>query len=462
MANKIITPYILGVTLSIIFLILMPNFANNGVLDTNTCFTVAIYSLLLLTYQVITFRYMMPRHSVLIVVFLVLSYLFNLSQIVLFGFDYQISDTLLSLSVLNSSYSGEAVTVAFHSLIGVFIGILSYYFFKKPDNMEKKKKTYNTNLFIPLAFIIGILCDIFNNVITVLTFGYANIESSPILFVTRILSLFLLSAVVLYILNDKYTIKAKRTMLIIFVIFKLLCMLTGYRAYALISILLVTYVYFRYCTELKIKKKHFFLGIILVQILSSVLVSVRDMRQTSIDAAKVLETVFSFDKSIVFDMLAEFGITLNVLSKVINEMHGIGTGGGQLFTSIVSVVPGARNFFPDINFADQNMDEYLGIHGIGGSYIGDLVFDFGTNYIIIASIFAGIFFTYIFDKFEISLKNKDYIKASFWAPLIVEIIFCVRSSTYKLPRQIIWYFVIFTAIRIVTGCFREKRINNGF
>lgn len=441
----------------------MPDFANNGVLDTNACFTAFIYSLLLITYQLMTFRYMIPRHSVLIVVFLVLSYLFNLSQIVLFGFDYQISDTLSSLSILNSIYysCSEAISVAFQSLIGIFIGISSYYFLKKPDKMVEKKKTYNTNLFISLAFIIGFLCDIFNNVITVLTFGYANIESSPILFVTRILSLLLLSAVVLYLLNDKYTIKARRTMLIIFVIFKLLCILTGYRAYASISIFLVTYVYFRYCLKLKIKKKHFFLGLLLLQILSSVFVSVRDMRQTSVDAAKVLETVFSFDKSIVFDMLAEFGITLNVLNTVINEMHGIGTGGGQLFTSIVSVVPGAREFLPGINFADLNMDEYLGIHGIGGSYIGDLVFDFGTNYITIASIFAGLFFTHIFDKFEISLKNKEYIKASFWAPLIVEIIFCVRSSTYKLPRLIVWYFVVFTAIRIVTGCFRQKRIYNG-
>lgn len=452
--------YCAFVGISIMVLMLMPDFSGKGLFDTESTIKVTLYTIFLLAFQLFSFKFLLPSNSTLIVVFLVLSYLFNLSQIVLNAFDYELSDSLLSLSVLKSNYSGDAINVALKSIVGIYLSIITYYTFRRPES-KCIAYSYNTTAFICISFIIGLVCDVFNNVIAVLTFGYANTESTPLLFISRIFSLLLISSVIMYIMSDRYTKRSKRVLAIVFITYKLICMLTGYRAYALISIFLFLYVYFRCSAGFNIKKKHIFLGLLCTQVLSSVLVSVREMRQTSVDATIVIDNIFSFNNTIILDILAEFGITLNVISTVVGEMNGVGTGGDQVLSSFLSVIPGARLLFPNMDLSKMNMDEYLGIHGIGGSYIGDLVFDFGTEYITLVSIIFGLVYTYLFDKFELSLKKGNYMFAVFWAPLIVEMIFSIRSSTYKLPRLIIWYAIIFLTIRIISGCLKpiNRRIN---
>ena len=184
------------------------------------------------------------------------------------------------------------------------------------------------------------------------------------------------------------------------------------------------------------------------------MVAVRETRQTGVDLSVMAG--MGVANNPILDLLAEFGITLNVLIVDLRELAGRGMDGGQLYTSLLSIVPGASSLFPGVDFDGLTMDTALDLRGIGGSYVGDLLFDFGIKGIIWSSFVLGIFISWMFETFETAIENKRYALLAFLFPLTVDVVFCVRSSLAKMPREIVWYFFIFMALKIVLSKAPQK------
>lgn len=422
------------------FLFLLPALGA-GAVSIKWSLTVFIFCALLLAFQIISIRWFIPRQRLIFILFIILSYLFNISQVFLYGIGYELSENVGWASILKSNDVQDATIIAIKSIICFFWGGVTFFVFFNNSNSKKNFLETPGKLFVTVLLVVGFLCDVITNIYYPIAYGYAEGESSLLRTMLRLFGFLFSSAIVLK-LSDCSIPKERRKMILLFFIgYKLICMMTGYRAFSLINIAMAVYVYVRVTGGLKLTFKAVVLTIGAIVIGSALLVTVRNTRQTGVDLSSMAGIGVSGNP--IFDIIAEFGITLNVIIAALRDMNGIGVGGGQLFTSFLSIIPGASSLFPNVDFYGLTMDTALDIRGIGGSYIGDLVFDFGANGISVSSFILGIILTPLFESFERAIDQKRYVYMAFMFPMMVSFIYCVRSSLAKMPREFVWFFIIF-------------------
>ena len=146
--------------------------------------------------------------------------------------------------------------------------------------------------------------------------------------------------------------------------------------------------------------------------------------------------------------MAEFGGTQNVVCQVVSTFGGTAAGGKQLLGSILSIIPGISSIVT-MDFSKMSLESAMNSHAIGGTYIGDLLFDFGSPGLFWSAIILGIVFFEIYELYEKSIVRSNYFYVALLAPIIVDLIFCVRSSMAKMPRMTIWYLVLFLLLHLL-------------
>lgn len=452
--QRSLTPqYLLTSLFFIIILLLIPNICKSSDVSIKWSLFVLLFAAGVLVFQLVSLKWFSPQRRFVFPLFIILSYLFNISQVGLYGVGYELSDTVGWSSVFKSDDVQDATMVALESIVSLFWGGITYLvFFDKRKQFKHKETTGNA--FVKVALLLGFIADFFVSIYMPITVGYSNLESSLLLNILRLFSLLFSSAIALMITDDSLSVKKRKKILIFFVCFKLVCMLSGYRAFSLINIVLAIYLYHKTTNTIRFTFKTVLLLIAGAILGSALLVAVRETRQTGVDLSVMAG--MGVANNPILDLLAEFGITLNVLIVDLRELAGRGMDGGQLYTSLLSIVPGASSLFPGVDFDGLTMDTALDLRGIGGSYVGDLLFDFGIKGIIWSSFVLGIFISWMFETFETAIENKRYALLAFLFPLTVDVVFCVRSSLAKMPREIVWYFFIFMALKIVLSKAPQK------
>lgn len=414
---------------------------------------IAVYSFLILLFQLLALRYVLPPKTILMPAFLVLSYFFTISQVVLNAFGYQLPGSLEFASVFKQNNVAYATNVSIKGIATFFLGIVAYYTFlikkEKKDVVQTRRLRQPNIMFVFVVVALGFVFDLANTIYMGITLGYGEVEGNQITIILKILSLLLPSGIALLLTRETLSSSFKLNVLIVFVLYKFFCMFLGYRAYALINIILAIYLYSKLNNKLNFSIKKIltygFVGVFL----SIVLVTIKDYRKTGFDLDFIVERAGSSGFSSIFEVLAENGITLHVVCVVLDEMRGIGTGGGQLVASILSIVPGISSLLPSYKFEDMVMDSALSLRQAGGSYIADMIFDFGDPGYLVALFLLAILYCKIIGTFERSINNGRFIYVSVMFPIIVDMFFCIRSSLAKLPREIVWYFLIFYALWII-------------
>lgn len=220
-------------------------------------------------------------------------------------------------------------------------------------------------------------------------------------------------------------------------------MLTGYRAFALITMVLMFYLYTKTCYHFKLTFKTSILGLVAVFFGSALLASIRDTRNAGFDINEIYSLIADTEKNPLLNILAEFGITLNVMTELYSELHGVGTGGEQLLASIMSVVPGIRVLMPNVDFDSMTLDTALSMHHLGGSYTSDMLYDFGSAGFIPASFLLGMIYGKVYTSFEMFIKYKYYNHVAVMFPVMVDLFFTIRTSLARMPRTALWYFALF-------------------
>lgn len=447
--------------LSLLILMILPD-SKSQIASQDWCRQITYVVVSLLLYQLITLKWMMTEFRVLPLAFILVLYIFNFSQVALYGFDLEQVDRHEGFSsIFYFSNVPEAVDIALKSITGIYIALCFSLIFQATNNSkhieikERIVKVYRQPAVL-LIFIVGFIADIICNVFVVLTIGYAQIDNVPYLNIVRYFSLLLPSAVVLIISDPISSLKKKQIVFVSFIAYKVICMLGGYRAYAFISILLAFYVYYKICEPFRIRFKHIIIGLVVIQLGSGLLAGIRDTRQQGVNVQSVLASTFDLNNNAVFSLLSDFGVTLSIISTVLDATNGKPIQGSYLMGSLTTIIPGASSLVQNTGY--QNMEEELGLRNAGGSLIGDLVFDYGVDKILFTSIILGLLYGFIFEKFEQSIKNLSPFALAYLFPVLVDLIFCARSSLAKMPREIVWYFLLLGLFTIIIPR-RSVRIN---
>ena len=452
-AKRNIYKYVVFVVLSIFFVIMIPESTSA---TTGWCRSIALFLFVLFIFQVLSFRWVLGKQShVLPIIFLLILYIFNFPQIVLNGFNIDPSDeTNPAKMLVNSSMITTSVHVAITSIVGLFLGMTIFYIVRNKDFITRDisvVKEYSTVAILTI-FILGLIADIIANVVTVVLYGYSTdiVEGIPYMNIVRFFSLLLPSAVILSFTKHSYSLVSKRNILLLFVLYKFLCIMGGYRGFALINILLVLFSYYKLCSPFKIKSKHIIIGVILLVLGSGLMVGVRESRHEGVDIKMVVDAMFDFEHNAVLNLLYEFGGSINVVNVVLSEIGENSSKG--LLDSFLNIIPGTSSL--GLSSAENSMDSELGLRFLGGNLIADLLYGYGRNAMLISSFILGIIFAFFFEMFEKALEKRDPFILAYTFPIIVDLIFCSRSSITKMPREIVWFFLL---IFFLTAIFPRKK-----
>jgi hypothetical protein len=390
--------------------------------------------------------------------FLIFTYIFHFSHVLLLFFQYDFEPYYLRNLSINK-YGVEAflslLELAFWFSYAVFLGFLLSNMKNNTLDNKKIKANIETNNFhfilgiilIVLSFPIDFFYMFIGRLIQSIQGGYLAVHEYEINYILRLVSYLLLPGVFLVITSSNISRSIQKLILILLISYKVVSMMTGLRAYNLISIIIFLYYYFK-INNMKIKLKHVMILGLSMLVLGNLLVVIREMRHSGIAASLILSEIFNIDNNIIFNLMQEFGGTINMVGYVYNNISEP-SGGSQLISSIVSILPRVSTIFNYVNWSSMSIVDKLDTWNMGGSFIADFYFDFGYWGILMSGLY-GFIIQKVDDYINFEILRTNYIKAAFFIPILIEIIFTVRSSTAKLPRMIVWYSLLFLAIKSLT------------
>lgn len=450
---------IISIVFMVIFLIFNNIYVDKGNSVTWSA-TITPFILILLTTDLIILKNILPRRRTLLYAVIICFFVFHFSHVILQGMYYEFGTNTRNNIFFRQEIHiiFEATHVQITAITGMMIGIILYYIFyrEKAVLIDSKLLGVDSKALCALFIIVGFIADILNSgqaIVSLFIGGYANVQESisSVFYGFRLLSYLLLPGILIYIQDRNKSAKKRRLILIIFMIYKTIMMLSGLRAYGLINILLAMYVYYRNEVNQKIRIKHVVLALVALQFGGGLIIGVREARTAGMDIRIICDNMFDVKSNILFNMMSEFGITQNVICEVLSAKNGIGNNGMQLLYSFLIIIPGISKIAPNLNYSAAFLEDSLQIHNYGGSYVADILFDFGTNGILPGCVILGVFFAMLYELFERNLQANNIKCVAVLAPIIVDFIFCVRSSMAKMPRMVCWYLIIVLFLTVIAN-----------
>lgn len=413
-------------------------------------FTVTIVAVLV---EIIYYMFVFRERNLLVLVFMVLTILFHFSHLLLLVIGYSFGSTVTNLPMVR--FGEHAARMAFQiSLRFQFANFLGF-FLADFMNRHKNNKGYvgirtgDIPAFTLMVFVIGIIAWSWRTLKTLFltsTYGYATVKAGNMDIYLVLFGRLLMVAFILMIMRTRNSFK--RIMILGFgILLYTLAMISGERAYNLISIGVLLYVYFISSNKTMIRIRYFamisILGIALIIFLNTI----RLTRENGMNLDLLLGSLREASSSPILSLINEFGISENVMAKICAEMQSINHG-LQLLTAFIIVIPGISYIFP-IDYTGLTLAGKFDAHYLGGSFIADFYFDFGELGILF-SILYGILMAKFFYYYTDAIKRHKYFMVAYLSPILIELIFTIRSTTYKIPRLIVFYSIIFFTTCILT------------
>lgn len=456
--------YIFGVICTIISAIVSTNIDTSGQID--WCRNISLLLIITLFLQIIVLIRLNPPKRLIIYIFWAFSYLFLYSHIFLQGIHYDFGSNTRNNIFFRNNYDAifNGFNVSFKVMCATYIGIITFFSFRKEEQYAKAYTSFSNIRWMQIACVtIGFTFDALYSVtalISTLTYGYSAIQGNLQSYWVKMLGYLLLTGISLIMMDDTRSIQSRRGWLILFIIYKTITMFSGLRAYALLGIIIAMYVYYKECENIKLSVWKIIFILLAIHFGGSLLIGIRETRASGINGRTLLTYLIDSKTNVVLNMMSEFGITGNVICQWFSRTGAQAAGGTQLLYSFIVVIPFISMIAPNVDFASMNLEQTLDIHNYGGTYIADLLFDFGPFGGIIAGLILGFVLAYIFEKYENSIDIDNKITVALFAPIIVDFLFCVRSSISKMPRLIVWYLIIIFILQIPTK-FGQDRFVKG-
>jgi hypothetical protein len=385
------------------------------------------------------------------ILFVILSTLFHFGEAYLLAigrtdlFDYTNIDLAGSISIYNLSNIFALLVQAL-----VVFGILNVNkTFKNEkrlwsyvENNEKNElsRVYRIGI---ILFCIGIIPNFlyyYSQVSIILKGGiYSGIRSAINYGPLFLLALFYRPGIFMLLIGSKNHKWRARIVTIFGVMSELFFMLSGNRAQQLLMIISFFFIYYRVISKITFTRVVIFSGIgyfsaVLLYFISAYRnFNIFDLTTISDRFMGVLEG------GALYDLLSQLGSNLNVvvLSLVSIPSYHSYNFGLTYIISWLSIYPntgGILGNIPDmysfLNYLDTDLP-------LGGSYIGELYFNFGWLSLI-AAVFIGWFIGTVGRKIEFSIVRKNWIKFSMYIVLFSQLLWWVRDYFSSWIYPFVW------------------------
>ena len=397
-----------------------------------------------------------------VMLFIIFGYVFHFGQLLMsnvYEFDYLnyldvymfrdkdalITTLIISLNALN------AVSVG--ALISTMIPRKSNHVEKiiNDDTLEKQKCfVVGVTLFVistPFRLIIDA-----SQMIAAVRYGYAgaiNALSLPGVF--SAIAGFWYGAVLLM-----YVGKGNKKIFWACIAYAVLTMLSGNRGHQITNILIMVMIYVhveQIRPSFSKVLKYGFLGYMML-IFIDVVMSFRSLGIEHFFSNFQMYFLQSFKSNILFETIGSFGETLYTPFLVIQQMGSqLNPFFGEcLVYSIGTLIPDIGGITSYTNIASNFAKMIDTSNAIGGSFIGDLYYNFRSLYWAVAALF-GYAFCRCSINYRICIEEHEFSKLIFYIPIFTNTLWWVRDAIGNEMRPLVWQIVF---CMIILSLFSRK------
>lgn len=382
--------------------------------------------------------------------FIVFYYVFHFGQVVLLGlfpkYEYDYLNYVTSY-MTNGAVLHETLKLCIVSINMFFVGglFLKHLPMQKNVSIEcevNKKNVGKTIFYFLFPFRIGLDAV---QVAAAIIGGYeaANIVTNMVPGYMATLANMWYAVVPLYYLELKTKPERKRFILLV-VLYMVMTMVTGNRGHQMVGIvsLFIVVVLLEQRITARQWVKYMFIAIVGMFFIDVIY----DLRNMGINAffkdySGIVEN--SASTNIILETLGTFGETVYTPYLVVegygNVYHSF--FGECFLKSIFSIVPDVTGGFKDIN-NQAIFQKQLGTESaIGGSFCGEMYYNFGLLYPLL-SLIIGFIFAKVSFKICQALKSGRYYKLMLLLPFAVLFIWWVRDSIGNMTRQVVWFAIM--------------------
>lgn len=383
--------------------------------------------------------------------FINLTYVFHFGQIILIGFfPYYEFQQFEILDVTRYETLQRATEFQIMIISMVMLGTLlsmKAVKIKKIGELELKSKhfRYSNKVAILIGKIICITCiplrlrSDFLKMQASKSGNYFDVFNIAESGVASMFGYFAFTGIAILIIEYSKTNKKKAEIITITTIFYLIAsMLYGGRGQQLTIILLYVYIYFKCIRKLKFKSIVMvaMLGWLLLILLNAIFM-IRLEGFPTID-----ELILAFQRSLAADpvlkIIEELGGTQYTVVLAIEKIKRLSeaTLGATYLSALPLVFINIKGIL-DPFIRSSHFVRLIGVRYIGGTYIGELFYNFRYLGIIVAPA-IGWFVNIISQKVDRHIYAKNSIKVAYYVPLFTHILWWVRDAFGGWMRLYVW------------------------
>ncbi|MED3662286.1 O-antigen polysaccharide polymerase Wzy [Ureibacillus terrenus] len=399
-------------------------------------------------------------------IFVILSYLFHFGQIILIGLfpKYKFQQFFI-LDYVNFYQLQQATVYQLHIITAVVTGIVLATI-KKNNKIRKKTSKLNFKesrittitagwVILTICFPIRLMTDL-SKIRASFSGNYFDTFRTGESGVIGFLGYFAFIGIALLIMG--YSINKKRMSTIIFILsisYLIFTMVSGGRGQQLTIILMLLYIFFNCVYKLKIR--NVIVLLVGVYLLIPFLNTIFFIREIGIDSfySFIKEYENSLNNNPILKLLEELGATQYTVILTMERIEESAFGLSYLSALPLVFVNIGGILDPFVYMSTYQKS--LKVPYIGGSYIGELFFNF-RYFGIIFAIFIGIFINTISTKLKELLVEKKYLNAAIYLPMFTYFLWWVRDTFSGWIRPTIWGYVFIVIIIMILNMF--IRINN--
>lgn len=417
--------------------------------------------------------------------FVVLLYIFHFGQIILLGlfpaatYNQQItldyfneSECIAAMKIINMCFAVCCISIIIFSKSNSFEEISNNKSSDKNNSLEWYQK--KALLMIGLTFPIKFFIDLIFLIIAISQgekIGVIWLASFPN-FITAYGNLSIIGFCLL-IISLKYDTRKQIRVLAIIMIYFLLLMLSGRRSENVVYICILAFFFIKTYNKkmngLKVAAiiilAYLFLNFLFTIVYSRTQVGSQDIFSFADSFKEVLK-----ERNIFVEALREYGNTgyTAVCVPTFWLKKYLPTYGISLVESCMAILPNIGGLPGRItelgNFAVQLQKTQMLSKlytNIGGSIIGELLFNFGNIGGVISFIVVGFIIARINNRSRQLLRNHQFLKLAYYIPGMVAMLYWIRDVFGGGIRTVVWgCLFVYIANKIVVERHHEENINS--
>ena len=233
-------------------------------------------------------------------------------------------------------------------------------------------------------------------------------------------------------------------------------MLTGNRLFAVGAICVLFY-----CYKMLTKKtllRQAIITLVIMYFVAGIVTSISHLRLNSVlTLSSILSDSFSNSNQTFLYILEEFGGTFKTPLMVMQQVPSYTdySYGLTYIKSLITIIPNFNDSIRSIYQQSIYLFSLRGTAAMGGSYIGEMYFNFGYFSFVLA-IPIGAVIGKLTDKADQLIMNRKYIEFSYYIMIVFGLYMWVRGYFTELIRGPIWAALLIYIVNSIIVSLKEK------